>query len=293
MIPIKYLACIFLLGALWGPSFFFIKVALDGGMPPLSIATLRVTLAAIFLWIFIAWRRISLPLSPNIYLHTAVIAIFSLALPFCLINIAEQYIDSALAGIINGLTPIATALLAHLLIHDERLNRNKIIGITLGIVGFSILLLPTLLDKELRVDTWSIIAVAIAALSYAVGIIYGRLFLRHTKTLALPALQVSFSALYLIPVALFFEGITPISQITWAAWSSIILLAFLGTACAFVVYFYVLQQYGAIALGTSVFLLPIFAIFFGVLFLDEQLSLITCIATLLILSGMNLVIKQE
>src|SRR2546428_8560837 len=113
MINIKSLACIFLLGALWGPSFFFIKIGLEGGIPPLSLAAIRVGLAAILLWVFIGLRGIALPQSSKTYLHAAVIAIFSLALPFCLINMAEQYIDSALAGVINGLTPIATALLAH------------------------------------------------------------------------------------------------------------------------------------------------------------------------------------
>ncbi len=289
MTHIKSLACIFLLGALWGPSFLFIKVALEGGMPPLSIAALRVGIAAIFLWIFIALRGIELPTSAKVYFHTAVIAIFSLALPFILINLAEQYIDSALAGIINGLTPIATTLLAHLLIHDEKLNRNRIIGITLGLIGFLLLLLPTLLTKEIIADTLSIIGVGIAALSYAVGIIYGRMFLHTTRTLALPALQVSFAALYLIPIALFFDGIIPFAEISQSAWISVILLAFLGTACAFIVYFYVLQHYGAVALGTSVFLLPIFAIIFGVIFLGESLSWIIYAGTLLILSGMKLV----
>ncbi len=293
MINIKSLACILLLGVLWGPSFFFIKIALEGGMPPFSLAFIRVAMAAIFLWLLLGLRSIALPTSPKIYLHTAVIAIFSLALPFCLINIAEQYIDSALAGIINGLTPIATTLLAHLLIHDEKLTMNRIIGIILGVCGFLLLLLPTLFTKEIIADPLSIIGVAIAAISYAMGIIYGRMFLHTTRTLALPTLQVSFAALYLLPFSLGIDGISYISHITPEAWTSVILLAFLGTACAFVVYFYVLQQYGAIALGTSVFLLPIFAIFFGVLFLGEQLTWLTCASTLLILSGMKLVIKQE
>ncbi len=289
MINIKSLACIFLLGALWGPSFFFIKVALDGGIPPLSIAAMRVALAAVFLWIFIGFRRIELPRSPHIYLHTAIIAIFSLALPFSLINIAEQYIDSALAGIINGLTPIATTLLAHVLIHDESLTKQRIFGITLGVGGFLFLLLPSIFDKEIIADTLSIIAVAIAALSYAVGIIYGRRYLRNTRTLALPTLQVSFAALYLIPIALCFESVGNFKGITLGAWSSVVALAFLGTALAFVIYFYVLQQFGAVALGSSVFLLPIFSIFFGVLFLGEELSWSVYLGTILILSGMKLV----
>jgi drug/metabolite transporter (DMT)-like permease len=289
MKEIKSFASIFLLGALWGPSFLFIKVALEGGMPPLTIAALRVTIAAVFLWLFILLRGIQLPRSPMTYIHTAVIAIFSLALPFCLINMGEQYIDSALAGIINGITPIATVVLAHFLIHDERMNQKKILGICLGMVGFLLLLFPNLVTKTIHIDTFGVVAVAIGAISYAVGIVYGRRFLRDTKTLALPLLQVSFAALYLIPIALLCEGIIPFGQISKAAWISVILLAFLGTSLAFVVYFYVLQQYGAIALGTSVFLLPIFAIIFGVVFLNESLSWIVYAGTALILSGMKLV----
>lgn len=289
MTNIKSFASIFLLGALWGPSFLLIKIALQGGMPPITIAALRVTIAAVFLGLFILMRGISLPKSPMTYIHMAVIAIFSLALPFCLINMGEQYIDSALAGIINGLTPIVTVILAHFLIHDERMNRKKVLGICLGLIGFLLLLFPNLLTQTIHVDTFGVVAVAIGAISYAVGIVYGRRFLRDTKTLALPLLQVSFAALYLIPIALWFEGMTPIAQISNAAWISVILLALLGTSLAFVVYFYVLQHYGAIALGTSVFLLPIFAIILGVIFLQEHLSWVVYAGTALILSGMKLV----
>jgi drug/metabolite transporter (DMT)-like permease len=289
MFNIKSFALILLLGLMWGPSFLFIKLGLEGGIPPLTLATLRVGFAAIFLWVFVIIRNSAIPDSKRIFFHAAIIAIFSQALPFALINIAEQYIDSALAGIINGITPIATALFAHLLIHDEKLTWRKTFGILLGIGGFLVLLLPSLWNHMIDVDTLSIIGVGLAALCYAIGIIYGRLFLRNTRTLALPALQISFATLYLLPFAFFVEGIADFSTFTLMAWGSVLFLAFWGTACAFIVYFYVLQQYGALALGTSTFLLPIFSIFFGVVFLDEQLSWLMYAGTILILSGMKLV----
>ncbi len=287
MINTKALAYIFLLGALWGPSFFFIKIALEGGIPPLSLAFMRVCIAALFLWLFVGLTRASLPKSLMIYLHAAVTAIFALALPFCLFNFAEQYIDSALAGIINGLTPIATALLAHLLIHDEKLNYRSIIGIILGVIGFVLLLLPTVSEEQINYNFISIIAAGCAALSYAVAIVYGRIFLRDTRTLTLPAVQVSFASMYLLPLALSVEGLSFVPHITQSALVSVVMLAFLGTACAFIVYFHILQHYGAIALGTSIFLLPIFSIFFGVLFLDEHLSWMVYAGSACILLGMR------
>lgn len=285
----KSFAMVFFLGLLWGPSFLLIKIGLEGGIPPVTLAFLRVAFAAIFLWLLIIAKQDTWKLPSNIILHAAVIAIFAQALPFALISIAEQYIDSALAGIVNGITPIVTALLAHVLIHDEKLTPKRIFGILLGVMGFLVLLLPSLWDRAINVDTLSIVAVAIAAISYAVGIIYGRIFLRNTRTLAVPALQISFAAIYLLPVALSLEGVADVQEYSMAAWGSVLLLAFWGTACAFVVYFYILRQYGALMLGTSVFLLPIFSIFFGVVFLDEQLSWLTYAGTALILSGMQLV----
>ncbi len=286
-INIKSFAFIFLLGLLWGPSFLLIKISLEGGTLPFTLTTLRVGIAALFLWLFVWLRHSPLP-SRSIIGHAAIIAIFSQALPFTLFNIAEQYIESALAGIINGITPIVTALLAHVLIHDEKLNGKRMIGIALGLIGFLVLLLPGLREAQ-QADTLSVLAVGLAAVSYAVGIIYGRLFLRNTRTLALPALQVSFATVYLLPLALSLEGLAPITQMTPSAWGSILGLAFFGTAVAFVVYFHVLQEYGAVALGTSVFLLPIFSIFFGVVFLEETLSGVMYFGTALILSGMQLV----
>src|SRR5262245_25064943 len=132
------------LAALWGPSFIFIKVAV-GEIPPLTLAAGRVGLAALLLYLILRLQGRNFPGFGSIWKHFAVMGFFSNALPFALFSWGEQYIDSALAAILNGTTPLFTILLAHFLIEDDRLTLPKFLGVSLGFGGLMLLIGPSLL----------------------------------------------------------------------------------------------------------------------------------------------------
>ncbi len=114
----------FLFACCWGPSFLFIKVAVEY-LPPILIANLRVAIGALLLYVILKFRKVELPKFGPVWKHFAVMGFFSCALPFSLFAIGEQYIDSSLAAILNGTTPLFTLMIAHFLLKmTALLNQN-------------------------------------------------------------------------------------------------------------------------------------------------------------------------
>ncbi|MBT5919088.1 MAG: EamA family transporter [Alphaproteobacteria bacterium] len=128
------MALMTLLGTIWGSSFFFIKVAV-ADIPPLTIATGRVGLAALLLYLFIRLRGRSLPRDPAIWRWLVPIGIMNSALPFFLIGLAEQTIDSNLAALLMSAGPIWALIIAHFLTTDDRFTLYKTLGIAIGFGG--------------------------------------------------------------------------------------------------------------------------------------------------------------
>ena len=153
---------IVLLGSLWGPSFLFIKIGLTE-LPPLTLSTCRFIVAGCILLLIVLYRGISLRLDKQLMKHMAVMSVLATALPMTLINMSEQYIDSSLAGIINGTSPILTVLLAHYLLPNEQITKYKIAGIALGMSGFLFIFLPILMhpDYKIAISAFGVIGVGI------------------------------------------------------------------------------------------------------------------------------------
>ncbi|MGK0184178.1 MAG: drug/metabolite transporter (DMT)-like permease [Halioglobus sp.] len=285
---IKTLVESFLLGLMWGPSYMLIKIALEEASP-ISIVTGRVTLAAIILFLIVKWTGRAFPSFGKVWGHLFFMGLVGNSLPFFFFAFGEQHITSALAGIINGVTPIMVAVLAHYLVPDERATFQKMVGVSFGFIGFVILLLPTVLDGTLEGDTVGIASVGMAATCYAVGIIYARKFLPCLPPVVAPASQLLTSALYLIPLSLYLEGPSQFFTLSWSTTAAIAGLGLMGTAAAFVLYYRILHRSGANAVSMGIYLTPIFGTFFGVLFLNEELGLHVYVAAGMILVGMMIV----
>ena len=138
MSPLRRFLYILLLTAMWSPSFLFIKIIIQE-IPTLTTIALRVTLAAIALLIILRLKKRSLPTDLPFWCHSAAMAFLCSVLPFYLFAYAEQYIDSAMASILNGTSPMFTAVFAHFLIPSDRLSIQKVIGITLSVCGIALL----------------------------------------------------------------------------------------------------------------------------------------------------------
>jgi len=259
-----------LLAALWGPSFIFIKLAVED-IPPITMAAGRVGLAAAALYLVLRFQGRNLPGPGRIWKNFAVMGFFSNALPFALFSWGEQYIDSALAAILNGTTPLFTILLAHIFIGDDRLTLPKLGGVLLGFSGLVLLILPALFDG-VHATTLGLLALTVAAASYGVAIVYSRLNLRGLPPLVAPTAQLAMATVYLLPLSLLVEQPYRLPLPSWTSAGSLIALALVGTALAFVLYYRIIEHTSATYLSMVTYLVPIFGVTLGVVVLNEQLQ---------------------
>ena len=274
------------LSVLWGGSFFFVELAV-GHLPPLTIVTLRVFLAALALWLVAFVLGLRPPRSAGVWMAFLAMGIMNNVIPFSLIVWGQTQIASGLASILNATTPLFTVIVAGALLADERITSLKVGGVLVGFIGVVVMIGPTTLDG-LGAQALAQIAVLAAALSYACAGVFGRRF----KALGVPPLitaagQVTASSLVLAPLALLIERPFALAAPGPEVWAAIIGLAVLSTAVAYVLYFRILASAGATNLLLVTFLIPVSAILLGSIVLGERLQPVHFVGMALIGAGLS------
>jgi len=280
----KGLLDIFCLAMLWGPSFLFIKIAMRD-LAPLTIVTLRIGLGGLFLFIVLKLKKIALPRDKRLWKHGFILGLFANSFPFICFSFAVLYIPTSLSALINGTTPVLTVLLANAFIEDERLTWNRTVGVLIGLSGFMVLFLPKLMGFDAEFDSLGMFLSFLAAASYAIGIVYARLHVQKSPPLVIPTLQLLTSLLYLIPLAFIFEAPSDVFDASISTWGAILGLSVLGTMLAYIMYYRIINKYGATALSMVTYLLPILGTLLGVIFLEETITPPFYIATIFIMMG--------
>ena len=255
-----------LLSLVWGGSFFFVAVALEG-LQPLTIVALRVSIAAACLWIVVAISRpASFRARPIQWL---VMGAINNAIPFTLIVWSQQHIGSGHAAILNATTPLFTVLVAHVALRDEPLRIQAVAGILAGLVGVVLIVGTSGLGTDAQVA--ADLAMLLAAVSYACASVYGRRF-GGDPAIVTAAGQLTGSSLIMIPLALAIDRPWLATAPSAGSLGAVAGLAVLSTAFAYVVYFGILRRAGAINLMLVTLLVPPTALLLGVLFLGEDLA---------------------
>ncbi|KJF73911.1 DMT family transporter [Agrobacterium arsenijevicii] len=260
------------LSLLWGGSFFFIGIAVKE-LPPVTIVTLRVSLAAIALLIVCRIMGLHLPRQWAVWRAFFGMGLLNNIIPFCLIVWGQTHIASGLASILNATTPLFTVIVAHFLTTDEKMTGNKLAGVLIGFVGVATMIGPAAFGGAIS-GLWGQIAVLGAAISYSFAGIFGRRF----KAMGVPPLmtatgQISSSTLMLIPAALFIDKPWMLAMPSLGTWGALIGIALLSTALAYLIFFRILATAGATNLALVTFLIPVSAILLGSLILGEQLEI--------------------
>lgn len=259
------------LSVLWGGSFFFVGVAVSE-VPPLTIAAVRVLLAAAILLLVLRLSRLQLPRNRGMIGSFLVAGLLNNAVPFSLFFWAQSQIPSGLASILNAMTPIFTVLVAHVLTRDEKLTTGRLMGVLVGFAGVTVMI-GTDLTSGLGSNVLAQCACLLATLSYALGAVFSRRF----KRLGVTPMQVAggqfvASSAILIPVALLVDQPWQIAPPSWQAIAAIVALAMFSTALGFVIYFRVMASAGS-NVNLVTLLVPVSAILLGVLVLGESLEL--------------------
>lgn len=284
------------LGALSSTSYLFYTLALVD-IPPFTLVSLRIGLAAIFLLLLLKLKNVALPTpmkNPSLWKNCFILGFFTNGFPFVCFCYSLSTIPTSLSALINGMTPVLTVLLANLFVENERLTFDRMLGVLLGLSGFAVLFVPALISNFSSTETFSLDPMGIllsflGASSYAVGNIYARKYTQKGPALVVPTLQLLTSLSYLLPLAFLVESPLTLNTVSRSAWGGIMGLSIIGTVCAFVLYHRVLTRFGLTTLAMSSYLLPIFGTILGVVFLQESISLNFLFAASLILLGIGTV----
>jgi len=283
----RYWPLILVLASVWGASYLFIKVGVDGGFSPGTLMCARTFLAGSVLLAYLcatlggaatvarlreAWRQ------------SLVLGFLNAAAPFWLVAWGEQHIDSGLAGIAQATVPLFSVLIGLRFLPDERIGAARLAGVALGLVGVAFIV-----GGSPNGSIWAVagtLAVILASVFYASAAIYGQLHL--SKTLSGPVLATGCmlcASVILLPLALLAP---PRSMPTAGAISSLLLLALLGTALAQLILFRVIALFGARRLSLVTYLMPGFALLYGAVVLGERVSVSALVGLGLILLGVAL-----
>ncbi len=187
-----------LLACCWGPSFLFIKIAVEY-VPPITITTIRMIIGGALLYIILKINKTDLPKFGKCWQHFLVMAIFSCGLPFTMFGVGEQYISSSLASIINGTSPLFTLMIAHCCTDNDRLTKAKILGSVIGFSGLFLLVFPSLFESKATIV--GVLACLTAAVSYGIGFVYAKKHIHGFKPLVVPTAQLLIAAIFLIPLS--------------------------------------------------------------------------------------------
>ena len=275
------------LSALWGGSFLFIRLAVPD-LGPVWLVWLRVLAGALFLLGAAAlWRR-RLQFSGNVQ-HFLILGVMNTALPFVLFSIAAKSLTASLLSIINSTAPLWGVLFGVLLTRQTP-GVKTLAGLAAGSTGVAILVLRDA-SLNLHGDWQPILAAVLAPVCYGLSSHYARLRTGHIEPFAVAhgsmwgAFTWCLPALWFVPIPAGGDFLSIPSGTWWAA----LALGILCTGLAYLIYFRLVRDIGAASALTVTFLIPLFGILWGALFLNEPITFNTVLGAGFVLVGTSLV----
>lgn len=263
-----------LLGMIWGGSFLAVALALPE-FGPVTIAAIRIAMGAVLVTaISFAighglpdWR---VPEGRKTYLFAFGMALFSNAIPFSLLSWGQLHVSSGYAGITMAVVPLLVLPLSHFFIPGERLTLMKTMGFTIGFIGVVILIGPRSILESGGSDVESIARLACVAASFCYA--FGSLFTRLSPPgplLAFSSAALIFATIVMIPFALVTEGLPAAAGLK--SWLAVLYLGIFPTALATAMLVYIVKTAGPPFLSLVNYMVPVWAVVFGLTFLSEEL----------------------
>lgn len=280
---LKEWGAFFLLGTIWGTSFLWIKIAVQE-IGPLTLVSFRLLFGLLGLLIVMAVQRKSFPTDRRTLGLYFVLSIFQTAIPFALISWGETEIASSLASILNGTVPLFTIVIAHFWLTDERFSFLRVLGLIVGFAGVVTLVSRDIGPEGLTGSALGQLAVVGASVSYAIGATFTRKYLRGQQPVVQSTMTLLFANLLIWIAAFIGERpfTLPVLPITWFA---LVWLGLLGSCTAYLLYFFLINTWGATRATVVTYVFPVVGLFLGLIFLHELLDLRLAIGSLLVVAG--------
>jgi len=277
----KFILELVLLSAIWGASFLFMRIA-SPEFGPLALAAMRTASAALFLLPFLFYNKQYLVLL-EYWKFIFILSIFTSTLPFILFSYTSIYATAGLTSVLNATTPMWSVLVAYIWL-KENLSISGFAGIILGFAGVFILVLDTE-SIDFSAGFLPIIAVLTATLCYGIAASFTKKKLSKVNAITITIGSQVFPAIVLLPFAIvFWPNETPSN----VAWYSVVILGVLCTGVAYILYFRLLKNIGITKTVMVTYLIPVFGIFWGNIFLGEKVTLIMLLGGGVIILGVGL-----
>jgi drug/metabolite transporter (DMT)-like permease len=276
-----------MLTLIWGSSFLWIKLAVRE-VGPFTVVSLRVFFALLAILPFLLRQRVGPPRGVRQWGIVLAQGLMSATVPWILITWAEQYIDSALATVLNGTVPLFTIVAANAFLSDERMTASRATGLLVGFAGVVVLvqgdLRTALRDAGSPMVLLGQGAMLVSSFLYGISNIFARLKLRGTA----PAYQAFYS---LLAAAFLVWGVTPMAEAplrlpaSTVTWVAVAWLGVLGAGVSYLLFYVLLHAVGATRTATVTYTIPLVGVTLGVVVLGEPLEWSLVAGMVLIVSG--------
>lgn len=263
--PAKEIAALLTLAAIWGGSFIFMRVAApEFGI--FALVEVRTVLATLVLLPVLLLRRQAADIQRFFWPIVAIGAI-NTAIPFVLFNFASLHLEAGVNAILNATAPMFGAMVAYVWL-QEKLSKVAVLGLILGFIGVAIISEQKLQGGELSM--LPILAACGATACYGLAACMMKRYLQGVKPLAVAAGSQAMASILLLPLAIAtWPEVSPSAY----AWINAIGLAVGGTGIAYLLYFHLIGAVGPSKAITVAYLVPLFGIFWGLVLLNESVSL--------------------
>ncbi len=277
---------------MFGSAFMLIKISVQE-YPPAVVAAGRITIAAIFLVLVSLLRCDSFAFIKGRLGLLVALAFFGNCLPFYLISWGQLTVDSSIAGILMAIMPLTTIVLAHFFVVDEKLSLNKVIGFILGFIGILVLFgQSALANFENDMDRLlAMLAILGGAVSYAINTIIAKR-LPKEGFVAMSGAVLLIASVLMLPFV-FLSNYDWEFSVNSIEFVSLFLLGIFPTALATIIYFAVIARVGPSFLSQINYLIPVWAVMIGVVFLNEKIGINAIIALIIILLGIAIAQRKN
>ena len=277
-----------ILALIWSSAFFNIKIA-TYSYGPVTIAFLRIFFGAIPVIGLCLFKKIKIEAFSKDWYWFAAIGLINLVIPFFLIAYGVQKVQSNLAAILMASTPLSATVLAHLFTENEKINFTKVLGVLIGFSGIVFLFSDNILINESNFK--SALLILAGSTFYVIG---GLLTIKisNKKNENVTASILIWATIFLIPITAYTEqpwNLTPSTEST----ISVIYLGVVATGLSWLLRFRILVNNGLVFQPQVAYLIPIFGIILGYIFLNELITPKVLIAVLAVIAGIYFVKKSN
>jgi drug/metabolite transporter (DMT)-like permease len=280
-------AAFWLVGAVWGSSYLFIRVALHD-FQTAEIVFARTAIAAVGLLAVVWLRRIPYPKDWPTIRGMIIIGLGNVVAPFMLITWAEQFITSGLAAVLQSTAALFALVIAHFAFADERVSVKKIIGLILGFTGVVVLFSSEIGGEN---GIAGMLGMVGASLCYAIFTTYTRKIIQgNVAPVVISGTAVTVAAVVTAPLAFLSpDGFTPLATASSDSLIALVILGIVNTFVAYLFYYFIVRELGVSRASMVTYVIPPVGVILGALILHEPVGLPLILGGSLIFTGIAIV----